>query len=71
MNDKRSYGCREEKKKEGEKGFIQEELKKAGLIFKQTLKINLLIDTRRQSKYEENVKRSKISELLGAEALRV
>jgi ribosomal protein L13E len=37
------------------KGFSREELKKAGLSFKQALKLGLPIDSKRRTTHEENV----------------
>ena len=38
------------------KGFSREELKEVGLSFRQALDLNLLVDLRRKTKHDENVK---------------
>jgi large subunit ribosomal protein L13e len=37
------------------KGFSREELKKAGLSFKEALKLGISVDSRRRTVHEENV----------------
>ena len=44
-----------EKQRNG-KGFSREELKKAGLSFKEALRLHIPIDSRRRTAHEENVK---------------
>jgi ribosomal protein L13E len=51
-----------EKQREG-KGFSREELKKAGLSFKEALRLHIPIDSRRRTAHEENVKT--VKNLLG------
>lgn len=46
---------RERKSRKG-KGFSREELMEVGLSFKEALKLRISIDTRRSTKYNENVK---------------
>jgi ribosomal protein L13E len=38
------------------RGFSREELKKAGLSFKEALKLSIPIDSKRRTAHEENVK---------------
>ena len=38
------------------RGFSRDELKEAGLDFRQALKLHLRVDTRRKTKHDENVK---------------
>lgn len=38
------------------KGFSREELKKAGLSFKEALKLGIPVDSRRRTSHKENVK---------------
>ena len=42
------------------RGFSREELKKAGLSFKEALKLNIPIDLKRRTAHEENVEVIKI-----------